>query len=600
LIAARDLSHAFGARPLFSGVSFTLLEGDRVGLIGPNGAGKSSLLKILAGQITADRGAVERRGGLRVAYLSQMPELPFANVRAAVRAGITRSTHAEWENEARVEEWLNRLELSADATIEPLSGGWRKRVALAQALVGEPDLLLLDEPTNHLDLESILWLERLLGAASFATLTVTHDRLFLQRVATRILELDRRNAGGLFDVAGDYATYVTQKAEAMAEQERREEKLANTLRRETEWLRRGAAARTTKQRARIERAGALAAEVAELAARNRTGTAELDFQAKDELRPKRLLEARGLGKHYGEKVVFEGVDLLVTPRTRLGLIGPNGCGKSTLLRVLLGEEPPSFGEVLRADQLSVAHFEQNRASLDPTRTLAETVCPEGDYVFVRGSPLHRNGYLERFLFRPEQMAQPVGSLSGGEQSRLLIARLMLKPANVLVLDEPTNDLDLATLGVLEEALCEFDGAVLIVTHDRYFLDQVTSELLAFHTRPGEEGRLTSLAGIDQWETWHATQTAPVTSAKAAPRTAAEAPKKRKKLGYSEQRDYDSLEARILAAEEKLATLTAEGARPDVVSNAARLMELEAAMSVLRAEIDRLYARWAELESLLNG
>jgi ABC transport system ATP-binding/permease protein len=603
LIAARALSHAFGARPLFSGISFTLLEGDRVGLIGPNGAGKSTLLRILAGTIAPDLGMVERRGGLRVAYLAQTPELPFKSVREAVCAGIAPEKRADWESEARVDEWLNRLDLAPDAAIEVLSGGWQKRVALAQALVKDPELLLLDEPTNHLDLESILWLEKLLAGARFATLTVTHDRLFLQRVANRVLELDRRNEHGLFDVAGDYATYVEKKAEAMAAQERREEKLTNTLRRETEWLRRGPAARSTKQRARIERAGTLAGEVAELGTRNRKGSVELDFQARDatEVRPKRLIEARGLGKSYGAQRIFEGVELLITPRTRLGLLGPNGCGKSTLLRVLLGEEAPSQGEVLRAEQLSIAHFEQNRASLDPARSLAQTVCPDGDHVFVRGAPLHRNGYLDRFLFRKEQMNQPVGSLSGGEQSRLLIARLMLEPANVLVLDEPTNDLDLATLGVLEEALREFDGAVLLVTHDRYFLDQVTTELLAFHTRPSERGRVTALAGLAQWETWHAAQavSAPAPSAP-SPSAAPEPAKKRKKLSYAEQRDYDGIEARIAGAEEKLASLTAECARPDVVSNAARLVELDREMGIARQEIDRLYARWAELEAMLNG
>jgi ATP-binding cassette subfamily F protein uup len=268
---------------------------------------------------------------------------------------------------------------------------------------------------------------------------------------------------------------------------------------------------------------------------------------------------------------------------------------------LLGEEPQSEGEVIRADQLSIAHFEQNRASLDPTRSVAETLCPDGDYVYVRGAPVHRNGYLDRFLFRREQVNQPVGSLSGGEQSRLLIARLMLEPANVLVLDEPTNDLDLATLGVLEEALRDFDGAVLLVTHDRFFLDQVTNELLAFHTRAGEAGRVTSLAGLAQWETWHATQTAGAAPASTKPPSAQPAPpKKRKKLSYGEQRDYDGIEARILSAEQKLLALTAECEQPDVVSNGARLVELQHAMKIAQEEIDRLYARWAELEAMLNG
>jgi ATP-binding cassette subfamily F protein uup len=589
---------------LFEGVSFTLSEGDRVGLIGPNGAGKSTLLKIMAGGLAPDRGEVQRRSGLRVAYLAQVPELTAATVREAVTAAFSTHLGTNADDETRVDAWINRLDLDPEALVAELSGGGRKRVALAAALVTEPDLLLLDEPTNHLDVESIVALERLIAGSKLATLTVTHDRLFLQRVSNRILELDRRNAGGLLDVAGDYATYLDHKAAVMEAQEKREEKLANTLRRETEWLRRGAAARSTKQRARIQRAEALADNVAELAQRNRVGSVGFDFQSGDSANERRrLIEARGLKKSYGDDVVFDGVDLLVTPRTRLGLLGPNGCGKTTLLRVLTGDGEPSNGTVFRADGLRVAYFEQNRATLDPDKTAAETVCPEGDYVSFRGSHLHKHGYLERFLFRPEQMAQPVRSLSGGEQSRLLLARLMLEPADVLVLDEPTNDLDLPTLTVLEEALESFDGAVLLVTHDRYFLDQVTTELIAFHTAGSEKGRVTALAGLAQWETWYATQRAhrtPADEEKKSTRVAEPkaSPPKRKKLSFNDQRDWDTIEARITAAEAALAELTQESERPDVVSNATRLVELDAQMTAQRAEIDRLYARWAELSSMV--
>jgi ATP-binding cassette subfamily F protein uup len=603
LLSARGLSHAFGARPLFDGVSFTLSDGDRVGLIGPNGAGKSTLLKILAGAIAPDRGDVARRATLRSAYLEQVTELPFATVREAVRDRVPGDVDAG-DGEGLVDTWLNRLELEPDAPLAELSGGWLKRVALARALVGDPELLLLDEPTNHLDVESILWLERFLASARFATLTVTHDRLFLQRVSRRILELDRRNPGGLLDIAGDYGTYLEQKSERMAAQEQREQALRNTLRRETEWLRRSPSARSTKQVARIQRAEAMSGEVSELAERNRAGKVALDFQGRDpnEMRPKRQVEGRGISKIYGDQQVIAPLDLLIGPQTRLGLVGRNGSGKSTLLRLLTGQERPSTGEIIQADNLAIAYFEQDRASLDATRTVAETVSPDGDFVQFRGSMLHRHGYLERFLFRPEQMAQPVGSLSGGEQSRLLIARLMLRPANVLVLDEPTNDLDLATLGVLEEALESFDGAVLLVTHDRYFLDQVATELLAFHTAPGEEGKTTLLRGLDQWEAFHEQQLALRAAAqrKAAPPPArkAESAPKRKKLSFKDQTDYDTIEARILAAEARLTELEAEMSKPEVVSNGPRLVELDRDLAAARGEIERLYARWAELEALL--
>jgi ABC transport system ATP-binding/permease protein len=608
LFSARDLTHAFGARPLFEGVSFTLSDGDRVGLIGPNGAGKSTLLRILAGELGADGGTVAARGGLRVAYLPQMPEFAAgATVREAIMAGTVGSSdvHAPWEAEARVDELIAKLglagaEAGADQDVERLSGGWRKRVALARALVGTPDLLLLDEPTNHLDVESILWLEKFLAGARFATVTVTHDRLFLQRVGNRILELDRRNAGGLLDVAGDYATYVDRKAEAMSSQERREDVLRNTLRRETEWLRRGAKARSTKQQARIQRAGTLAEDVSELETRNRNRAVDLDFQASGR-KTKRLIEAKGVSVRYGERAVFEGIDLIVGPGSRIGLLGPNGCGKSTLLRVLTGAQAPTAGEVTRVNGLEIAFFEQDRAALDPDRSVADTVCPDGDFVSFRGARVHRAGYLERFLFRSEQLSQPVGRLSGGEQSRLLVAQLMLRPASVLVLDEPTNDLDLPTLALLEDALTGFDGAVLLVTHDRYFLDQVATQILAFHVQPGEEGRITSFAGLDQWEEWHRAQSAAARAPRGTAPGASSTPAPRgKKLSFKLQREWETIEGAIAETEAKAGALEAEAQRPEIASDGARLVALGDELAAARAEVDRLYTRWAELEALRSA
>ena len=605
LATARNLGKSFSSRPLFEGVGFTLSEGERIGLIGPNGAGKTTLLRILAGVDSPDQGELALRRGLRVGHLAQVPEFqPGQTVREAVlepAARIADSDH-QWQAAARADELISRLELSgpqagAEARVDNLSGGWRKRVALARELVREPELLLLDEPTNHLDVESILWLEKFLAQAPFATVTVTHDRLFLQRVSNRILELDRRNEGGLLSVDGDYATFLERKEELMATQERQETTMRNTLRRETEWLRRGAKARSTKQQARIQRAEALVETVGELSARNVTGTAGLDF-GKAGRQPKRLIEAKGIAKAYAGKSIFQSIDLFLGPGSRLGLIGKNGCGKSTLLRVLVGQESPDTGEVLRADNLKVAYFEQQRESLDPNLTVIDTLCPGGDQVDFRGTWVHVNGYLSRFLFRAEQGKLRVGQLSGGEQSRLALARLMLRPANVLVLDEPTNDLDLATLDVLEDTLLNFDGAVLLVSHDRYFLDRTTTSLLAFSDLPG--GQVTHLVGLSQWEAWYAAELESSAAAGRGKPGASRAPSNasKRKLSYKDQRDFDSIEARIAAAEARLAGLEAEQASPALASNASRLVELIGQTESARADVEALYARWSELEAIL--
>lgn len=605
LINAHRLKKSFGARPLFDGLTFSVESGERIGLIGPNGAGKSTLLRVLADQATADEGTLSIQKGMRVGFLEQIPTFPEgATVLSAVLAG---SEHPDdWEEISLAHETLSRLALaeSAEAPITSLSGGWRKRAALARELMRRPDLLLLDEPTNHLDVDSILLLEEMIAKARFATVTVTHDRVFLQRISNRIWELDRRNPGGLLVVSGDYASYLETKETLLAGQSAREVRLRNTLRRETEWLRRGAKARTTKQQARIQRAGDLADEVSELSYRNQASTVRLDLGTTDRT-PKKLIEAKGITKSYGGATVIPAMDLLITAKSRIGLLGPNGCGKSTLIRMLVGAEAPDGGEVWRSDQLQVAYFEQNRESLDPTVSVLKTICPTGDHVDFRGTRVHVKSYLDRFLFSYEQMEMAVGKLSGGEQSRLLIARLMLRPANLLVLDEPTNDLDLATLEVLEDALREFSGAVILVTHDRYFLDQVSSQLLAFGIDERGRKSLTAFTGLEQWESWHADQRAAARArAKAAPsspapapapeaKVAAPAPAKRK-LGFKEQRELDGMEATIQGKEARLADLERESALPQVATQAKRLSEITQEMASLQAEIDHLYRRWEEL------
>lgn len=587
LLSAQDLEKSFGSQTLFRGLNFGMETGDRVGLIGPNGAGKTTLLKILAGRTEADGGEIARSRGLSVGYLEQMPEFESdVTVFDAIFAAVGDS-----DKLSNVFEWIARLDLDGDRKVSELSGGWRKRVALARELAREPELLLLDEPTNHLDLESILWLETLLQNASFATLTITHDRMFLQRVANRIFDLDRRNPDGLLVVKGTYADYLEAKENLMHAQQRREVVLGNTLRRETEWLRRGAKARTTKQTARIEATHQLASDVEELKGRNLNRTAAIDFHSASgsERSPQRLIDATEISKSYGGRKLFGPLDLLITPKTRLGLLGANGSGKTTLIRTLLGSEIPDTGSLKRAERLEAAYFAQYRDELDPKVSVLRTLVPEGDYVDYRGQSIFARSYLDRFLFRGEQMDMPVEKLSGGEKSRLRLAQLMLTKANLLVLDEPTNDLDMQTLTVLEQSLKEFDGAVILVTHDRYFLDQVASEILAFTG----DGELIRFADTLQWETWVSER--PKKREKAEPEAPQpEAPVAKKRLSYKDQRELDGMEQTILEAESRLAELQEESGRPEVAANAAKLAPLMTEIAEMESRIEKLYARWSEL------
>ncbi len=604
LVSAHELRKAFAARPLFDELTFSIESGEKIGLIGPNGAGKSTLLRILAGQISPDEGTLSMKRGVRIGYLEQVPTFTKgATILSGILEGAQKAPgEHEWETEAKAYEAMSRLSLDSEmgltgeTLIETLSGGVKKRVALAREIVKDPDLLLLDEPTNHLDVESIVWLEEFIANAPFAVLTITHDRAFLQAIGDRILELDRRNDGGLLSVRGTYADYLDIKSQNMASQEKREVIMKNTLRRETEWLRQGAKARTTKQQARIKRQGELKSEVEEITTRNQSRTARLDFQGA-ERNPKKLLEAKKISKSLGGKPLFKDFDLLLTPGSRIGLLGRNGAGKSSLIRVLLGIDQPDSGEVFRSDNLTVAYFEQNRESLDPKVSLVKTICPSGDYVDFRGGRVHIKSYLDRFLFEPGQMEMAVGKLSGGEQSRILIAKLMLKEANLLVLDEPTNDLDMVTLSVLEDCLTDFKGAVLLVSHDRYFLDQVSTKIVAF---PG----LLSFVGIEQWENWRSSEqkkeikeSRSSASASTSPGTGSSksSPSKRK-LGFKEQRELETMEQTIHEVETQLGALAAESELPENASNATKLGKIAAEMSALQSEIERLYMRWSELSS----
>lgn len=609
LISTHQLEKSFAGKTLFSGVSLGVEDGDKIGLVGPNGAGKSTLMKILAGQSQADGGKVTPKKGLRLGFLPQLPV--FAEKETILQALLSRA-HDPDEALGLAYEWLARLDLTRfgeDFLVSELSGGWQKRVALARELVTEPELLLLDEPTNHLDVVSILWLEEFLKNAPFAFLMVTHDRLFLQRVVNKVFDLDPRNPNNLLSVNGDYVQYLETKEQLLSAQAKLEQVMKNTLRRETEWLRRGAIARLAKQKARINRAGDLKDDVENLTDKNRHRVAGIAF-GDAERNPQKLIEVKNISKRYGDQVLFEDFSYLITPRTRLALLGENGSGKSTLIKILLGYEKPDQGSVFLSDKVKVAYFEQNRESLQMEKSVLKNICPDGDYVSLQGQYVFARSYLERFLFSRQQMDLPVGRLSGGEQSRLRLAQLMLQDASVLVLDEPTNDLDVATLEVLSEAIQNFNGAVILVTHDRYFMDQVATDILGF-PRQGRAPKLERFVGYLQWEeAWFTgegeenlveasavtTSATSVVMESAAATISAKVPR----MSFKLKNELEGMEAKILGMENDLANAQAESGSPEVVSNAKKVQELHMKMSQLQSKIDSAYARWAELEKIAKG
>jgi len=582
---------AHGLRSLFEGLSFGLFEGDQVGLVGPNGAGKSTLLRILAGIESPDRGQRSLRTGVRVGYVPQDPVFP---PRGTVEDVLTAAlaTMDEYERQGRIAQVLGRAGFAdGRAEVAALSGGWLKRLAIARELAGEPDVLLMDEPTNHLDVEGILWLEGLLGSRARACLVVSHDRYFLEHVATRMLEVNRIYPSGLFETDGRYSDFLTRRDEFLRGQAAYEESLANIVRREIEWLRRGAKARSTKAKGRIKEADRLIEELGDARARAATRSADIDFTASGR-RSRRLLVARGLAKSLGGRALVQGLDLIITPGTRVGLMGPNGSGKTTLLNVLAGALAPDAGTIERADGLSIVRFEQQRPGLDLSLPLRRALAPEGDTVTFQGRTLHVAAWAKRFLFPPEQLEVSVGRLSGGEQARIHIARLMQQPADLLILDEPTNDLDIPTLDVLEESLTTFEGGLVLVTHDRFMLDRVATGIVALDGRGGAE----TFADYAQWEAARRTASrkdaGPPSSA--LQRGEGEKAKPRKKLGYLEQRELDTMEATILEAETAWEACQRAAEDPAIASDPAALQARYAALEAARAEVDRLYARWAEL------
>jgi ATP-binding cassette subfamily F protein uup len=598
IINAQGISRIFGVAPLFHDISFSVSDADRIGLIGPNGAGKSTLLQILGGRQSADSGDVAIRKRTRLSYVAQHSEFPSGKtVKSIIADAMEQTAVPEADRDALSAETLGRAGFT-DFNVEAiaLSGGWRKRLAIVEGLVQAPDVLLLDEPTNHLDLAGIKWLETILQTGRFACVVVSHDRYLLENFSTELVELNRIYEDGLLRVKGNYSTFLQAKESYLEAQGKRQESLANRVRTEIEWLRRGPKARGTKAKARIENAQEMIGELADINARSRVNTAIIDFSSTDR-RTKQLMELENIGCTIGDRTLFDGVEMKIKPGMRIGLVGPNGSGKTTLLRLLRGDILPTRGEIRRADQLRIVYFDQNRV-LDPDVTLKRALAPDADSVVYQDRVIHVASWADRFLFSSESLNQPVGRLSGGERARVLIAQLMLQPADVLLLDEPTNDLDIPTLEVLEESLLEFRGALVLVTHDRFMMDRVSTTVLGLDGL----GHAERFADYSQWEVWQrsqedgaATAAAPVVNTAVTERPQ---PSKRK-LSYLEAREYAAIEDRIADAEQTLAQKRAALNDPAIASDGPRLLAASAELEEAQRVVDTLYRRWAELEAKQN-
>jgi len=626
ILNAQSVTKQFGAKPLFFNVSLTVEDGDRIGLIGPNGAGKSTLLALLAGQVEPDSGELAVRKRARAAYVPQDSRFAAGlTIRQVLENALAAAQVNEAEREGRLRELTGRAgfaDLNAEAA--SLSGGWRKRLAITEAMVIEPEVMLLDEPTNHLDLAGIEWLEELLRASSFASVTVSHDRYFLESTSSQIVELNRVFADGLFRVKGTFSRFLEEKQAYLESQSKQQESLRNTVKTEIEWLRRGPKARTTKSKARIDSANEMIGQLKAMDSRTVVNSAGIDFEA-SQRKTKRLVEFTEVACDVpsgdpnsandansanpannameAPRRLFTGLNFILTAGMKVGLVGPNGSGKTTFLRLLRGEIEPAAGTIRRADNLRLVYFSQMR-ELDESLTLRRALAPESDSVIHQGRTVHVASWAARFLFTSEQLNQPVRNLSGGERARVLIAKLMLEPADVLLLDEPTNDLDIPTLEILEENLLDFPGALILVTHDRYLLNRVASTVLGLDGR-GHTGQFADYA---QWEDWleeqddaqdKSTRRSDGSSkgqqagtSSANPANNANAAKK--KLSYLEAREFAAIEHKVEVSDARLAAARDHVEHPDVATNATALQEALKELDAAQHENDTLYARWAEL------
>lgn len=592
LLGAHSLSKSFGTQILFEDISFTLTQGNRIGLFGPNGSGKSTLLKILMDLEKPDEGYVSRRQGLSVSYASQVPEFPSDTLENVLLQQELHGDEIELQTRARI--LLGKAHFSDfSQNAATLSGGWKKRLDITRALMKEPDLLLLDEPTNHLDLEGILWLEKFLAREKIAYVVVSHDRYFLENISNKVIELNKCYPKGLLVSEGNMSAFMEHKEQFLQAQAQQERGLASQVRNEVEWLRTSPKARTTKSRSRIQKAYELVEELSELKQRNKIRKVDIDFSA-SERETRKLLVTKNLTKSLGGKQLFKDIDLTLSPGARLGIVGRNGTGKTTLLKLLSGAIPPDKGTLKYADDLKLVYFDQHRERIPPNISLRQALSPINDLVNYRGQTMHVNGWAKKFLFSPDRLELPVECLSGGEKARILIAKLMLEPADILFLDEPTNDLDIATLEVIEKSLMEFVGAVVLISHDRCLMDRVCTQIIGL----GMENEQHLFADYNQWEI----ASAQVTQKKEASSKSISSsqPLRIKKLSYHEQKELEGMEKNIMTTEAEIATLQQQLSDPLIHADAQKSLELYSLLSEAQHRLERMFERWELLENKVKG
>ncbi len=592
LISAQEITKGYSDSPLFAKLSVSIHDNERLALIGANGCGKSTLLKILAGLEEPDSGIVSVRKGLRCAYVPQVDVFPSHFSIGEILEKTLEDSGLDHADIARRKSiYLGAAGFDdASTPVTALSGGWKKRLAIACSLALEPDCLLLDEPTNHLDIDSIIWLEEHLSSTACALVFVSHDRYFIERLASRVLEIDSSYQGNVLEGDGGYADYIEHREQRLDQLHQQRRSLANKVRREVEWLRQGVKARTTKSRSRINEAHRMIDSLKGMptGARNR---AELDF-ASTQRQTKELLKAEGIGQSINDNCLFSDISLTLSPGSRLAIVGPNGSGKTTFIRTLLGELAPTSGRIVRAHNLRTAFMDQTRSQLKDDLRLKEFLAPHSDSVVFQGQSIHVAAWAARFLFTHSHLATTLGSLSGGERARALLAKIMAEECDILVFDEPTNDLDIATLETLQESFESFPGAIVLITHDRYLLERSASSVLGLQSGEG-----VLYGSYAQWEDARAVTSTKSSERKRAEKAVDSTSKAATKLSYKDARELSMIENSISLAEEKLAAIKQQLDSGEFACNAQKLSELCDALAAQQADVDSLYERWQSLESL---